>query len=379
MKICFLTPSLGLHGGTLVMFRYAGHLAARGHEVTIVSPEEPVQCAVPAGIRFVFHKSKPARIVFRSCKLVYLFAVARCLRSDFDVVIPTHTPLAVHALFARWRYGLDGRVILLYQDFFAMPWVGRYLRFILAWKSLVKRLDGVIAVSAGSAREFQSASGRSPQIIVNGIDDLFFTDQQSSKGRYVLFVGRPGKSKGFDVFARAMDLVAKRCPDVRGVIISTEVEDGAIGAIESVRFRDKDQLKKLYSEALVYVHAAIGESFGLPPIEAMAAGTAVVLTDTVGTRDYACNNHNCLSVAYGDSKTMADHIVRLIEDGHLRSRLEAEGRVTAAGFRWQSSLEDFEKAITSGSGRAPETERTERQHSLQKESVRPGGEMGFRS
>jgi glycosyltransferase involved in cell wall biosynthesis len=378
VKICFLTPSLGLHGGTLVMFRHAGHLAARGHDVTIVSPEEPLQCPVPDSLRFAFHKPRPGRIVFRSCKLVYLFSVARCLRSDFDVVIPTHTPLIVHAIFARWRYRLNYRAILLYQDFFAMPWVGRYIRFILSRKSLIKKLDGVIAVSEGSAREFQSASGRLPLVVMNGIDDLFFADGRSPKGRYVLFVGRPGKSKGFDVFARAMELVAKLCPGLKGVMISTEVEDGAMGAIQTVRFRDKEQLKKLYAEALVYVHAAVGESFGLPPVEAMAAGTAVVLTNTVGTRDYARHDQNCLSVEYGDFKTMAGHIVRLVQDENLRSRLEAEGRSTAAAFRWQNSLDAFEAAIAPGA-RVQKSETTGREHFSPEKAIHTGDEMGIRS
>jgi glycosyltransferase involved in cell wall biosynthesis len=161
-----------------------------------------------------------------------------------------------------------------------------------------------------------------PQVIPNGIDEVFFSRQPASKRRYVLFVGRPGKSKGFDVFAKAMELVSKKLPDVKGILVSSEVEDGTIGAVQTVRFRNKEQLRILYAEAMVYVHAAIGESFGLPPLEAMAAGTAAVVTATVGTSGYSRNNHNCLSVEYGDFAGMAQNIIRLIEDGNLRRQLE---------------------------------------------------------
>lgn len=345
MRICFLTPSLQTHGGVLVMFRYAGYLAQHGHEVEIICPEEPVSSPAPDGISLRFYKALPSRLVFYSCQLGYLQRVARALRSDFDVIIPIYTPLAVHALFARWRYGLDFRIVLLYQDFFAMPWVGKYLRFLLNQTWFRRNLDKVIAVSEGSAREFQSESQISCKVIRNGIDELFFEQQPNAKGRYVLFVGRPGPSKGFDVFERAMGLVVRDCPDVKGVLVSTEVSDGMLGDIQTIRCRNRQHLRQLYSEALVYAHASIGESFGLPPLEAMAAGTAAVVTRTVGTDDYARDNHNCLAIDYGDYKALAQNIVRLIQDDNFRLRLEKNGRLTALSYQWANSLNRFEQEV----------------------------------
>jgi glycosyltransferase involved in cell wall biosynthesis len=335
-----------MHGGVLVMFRYAGYLVQQGHEVEIVSPEEPVECLVPDGVRLRLHKALPSRLVFYTFKLVYLWQLARVLRSGFDVVIPIHTPLVVHAVFARWRYGLNFRIVLLYQDFLAMPRLGGYLRFILRQNWIRRNLDSVIAVSMGSAREFQSASQIPCRTIPNGIDELFFEQQPTAKGRYVLFVGRPGPSKGFDVFEKAMELVVKECPDVKGVLVSTEVSNGMLGRIQTVRFQNREQLRQLYSEALVYAHASIGESFGLPPLEAMAAGTASVVTRTVGTDDYARDNHNCLAIDYGDYKALAQHTIRLIRDNDLRGRLEKTGRLTALSYQWTNSLRRFEEEVT---------------------------------
>src|SRR5262245_43104881 len=110
MRICFLTPSIELHGGILVMFRYAEDLSKSGHEVEIISPREAVECEVPKGVKFRFYKKLPSRLAFYSFRLIYLQQVARALRSGFDIVIPIHTPLAVHAIYARWRYALDFRI-----------------------------------------------------------------------------------------------------------------------------------------------------------------------------------------------------------------------------------------------------------------------------
>ena len=328
------------------MLRYAGYLASLGHEVTIISPRTEVECNIPAGVKLQLFKPMPGRCVGRSCQLVYLPRVARCLRAGFDVVIPVHTPLAVHAVFAKRLYRLNFRLVLLYQDFFKMPWVGRYIRWVIARKWLANALDETIAVSEGSAREFRSASKVLPKVIPNGIEDVFFVARRPAKGRYVLFVGRPLEGKGFFVFAKAMRRVVEEVADMKGILVSTGVDDGMLGAIQTVRFRSKEQLRDLYAEALVYAHAAVGESFGLPPLEAMAAGTATVLTKTVGTDDYARDQHNCLASSFGDSEALARNIIRLIQDDNLRHRLEENGRETAARFKWEHSLKQFEAEIT---------------------------------
>jgi glycosyltransferase involved in cell wall biosynthesis len=345
MKICFLTPTLELHGGILVMLKYAGHLASRGYDVTVIAPQSAVECTIPDGVKILSYKRRPSRLAHYSCQLVYIWQIAILLQSGFDVVVPIYTPLAVHAVFARWRRRLNFRVILLYQDFFEMLWVGRYIKFILARNWFVSNLDTVIAVSEGIASEFQKISKRLPAVIANGIDEVFFADQNAVKEKYVLFVGRPVESKGFNVFEKAMGLVVKSIPDVKGVLVSSAVEDGMIGAIQTVRYVDRIHLKKLYAEALVYVHAAVGESFGLPPLEAMASGTATVVTRTVGTDDYSRDNHNCLATDYGDYQALAQNIIRLIRDENLRLRLEKEGRLTALSYQWANSLRRFEQEV----------------------------------
>ena len=53
-------------------------------------------------------------------------------------------------------------------------------------------------------------------------------------------------------------------------------------------------LAELYSSADIFLFTSYAESFGLPPLEAMACGTTVVTTDCKGNRDYAIGEYNCL-------------------------------------------------------------------------------------
>ncbi len=93
------------------------------------------------------------------------------------------------------------------------------------------------------------------------------------------------------------------------------------------------------------------KALGCPPSKRWLAATACVVTDTVGTRDYARGEENCLLVSYGDHEGMAKAIVRLIRDGALRGSLERAGRLTAGNYRWERSLERFEQELLEVVGR----------------------------
>jgi glycosyltransferase involved in cell wall biosynthesis len=57
----------------------------------------------------------------------------------------------------------------------------------------------------------------------------------------------------------------------------------------------------VFSQATVFVQTSVHEGFALPPLEAMAAGAAVVCTDAHGNRDFCRDGVNCLMPAAGES------------------------------------------------------------------------------
>jgi glycosyltransferase involved in cell wall biosynthesis len=61
-------------------------------------------------------------------------------------------------------------------------------------------------------------------------------------------------------------------------------------------------------------------------IEALAAGTPVVATDVVGTRDLIRHEQTGLLAPAGDAEGLAHHVVRLLADPALSRRLAEAGR-----------------------------------------------------
>ncbi len=102
-----------------------------------------------------------------------------------------------------------------------------------------------------------------------------------------------------------------------------------------------EEVNGLYNRATVFVATSVHEGFGLPALEAMAAGTAVVCTDADGNRDYCRDGENCL-IAAADAGSVAGALARVIGDASLRQRLGRAGRQTALDYAWPAHIDAVE-------------------------------------
>jgi glycosyltransferase involved in cell wall biosynthesis len=111
-----------------------------------------------------------------------------------------------------------------------------------------------------------------------------------------------------------------------------------------------EQVNELLNQATVFVLTSRHEGFGLPLLEAMAAGTAVVCTDGHGNRDFCRDGVNCL-MPEARSDALAAALARLFADANLRGELAADGLRTAAEYDWErriDALEHFLESLASG-------------------------------
>ena len=112
--------------------------------------------------------------------------------------------------------------------------------------------------------------------------------------------------------------------------------------------RDAD-LPALYSGARCFVYPSYFEGFGLPPLEAMKCGTAVIvgnqtsMPEVVGDAAQLVDPFNVEDIAAG--------IRKVIINDALRSALEARGLERAKRFDWletaRKTLEVYKKAVNS--------------------------------
>jgi glycosyltransferase involved in cell wall biosynthesis len=99
-----------------------------------------------------------------------------------------------------------------------------------------------------------------------------------------------------------------------------------------------DTLPAWYAHASAFILASACESFGLPVIEAMAAGTPVVvsnlsgLPETVGSAGVVCDPSNF--------DAFADELYRVLTDDVLRKTLLQRGLNRSSAFAWDSTARD---------------------------------------
>jgi len=84
--------------------------------------------------------------------------------------------------------------------------------------------------------------------------------------------------------------------------------------------------------------------------EYFALGKAVVSVDYPGTRDLIEDEKNGLLVPYGESEKMADAVLKVIEDGELRERIERGALKRASALSWDETEKKLFKIIDECAG-----------------------------
>jgi hypothetical protein len=210
-----------------------------------------------------------------------------------------------------------------------------------------------IANSSWLSGEFRRRLGENVPSIPHGIDASRFharakLSSQDGVLRVVTYC-RPEKWKGFQDAAPAMHEVMRRHSGkvewhVYGFAHPEIPPDNALAPYTFHGALDHDQLSRLYAESDIVVCPSWYESFPLPPLEAMACGTAVITT-RYGTEDYAVDGHNAIVVrprVVGDLAAAIDGLIRMPE---LRARLARNGRAMAESLSWDEAVQAREELL----------------------------------
>ncbi len=96
-------------------------------------------------------------------------------------------------------------------------------------------------------------------------------------------------------------------------------------------------LVPLYSGATLMLYPSLYEGFGLPPLEAMACGTAAVVSDTPALVEVT--GEAAPHLPANDADAWAGAVARLLSDDTERARLSELGPPQAARFTWERSAE----------------------------------------
>jgi glycosyltransferase involved in cell wall biosynthesis len=120
-----------------------------------------------------------------------------------------------------------------------------------------------------------------------------------------------------------------------GETLKAVEEEGVGDSVVLTGYVSEGDLPALYSGALCFAYPSYYEGFGLPPLEAMSCGTAVLTGDRTSLPEVVGDAG--LTADPFDTGAIARALARLIEDAPLRADLGARGLQRASAFDWRDT------------------------------------------
>lgn len=180
--------------------------------------------------------------------------------------------------------------------------------------------------------------------IPHGVDTRVFrpVPREKTPQPSLVFVGTSeGRKRGALLLEIFQDIVRPACPDATLRFVGPAGRD--VAGVSYHSGVSDAELASLYRQAWVYASPSTYEGFGLPYLEAMACGTAVVATPNPGSLEVLGDgDHGRLA---GDA-TFGATIVELLKGEGSRRALEAAGLLRARQFSFDLMLDRYEALLT---------------------------------
>lgn len=288
-----------------------------------------------------------------------LFALSyRLFRLKLDLYHATHYVLPV-VVPSRVVVTIHDIIHLLYPEFLPSG-----LAFLYAQRMIHRSLgrgDRIIAVSQNTKAdlmEYFDVDGKKIQVVYNGVEERFrerLPEDEVDRRLaalgiarpYLLFVGNPKPHKNLDNVVQAYAR-ARRLSPFDAPLVCVGAKSGADAKIrqraEYLGVADRvlllghvadEVLPAVYQGATLFLYPTLYEGFGLPVVEAMASGVAVVTSSTSALKEIAEGYARLVDPL--DVPAMAEAIAELMADDDRRAALAKLGARRAEDFRWEET------------------------------------------
>lgn len=264
---------------------------------------------------------------------------------------------------------LGRRMLVTVQDVFhlAMPeLVGGVVRRAYAramFAAVRRRASRVLFTSEFTRQEFTRLAGApsaGSDVVPLGVDESWRAiERLAREGRpYLLYAGNVKPHKNVAALVRAFLAVADAVPHELVIVGRTEgmrtadEEVAKLAASSSGRVRmigevSDASLRQWMAGADAFAFPSLYEGFGLPPLEAMAAGVPCLVSRSASLPEVCADA--ALYCDARDERDIAARLGELLTDEPLRERLRVRGRERAALFPWdrcaQGTLRVIEETL----------------------------------
>jgi glycosyltransferase involved in cell wall biosynthesis len=276
-------------------------------------------------------------------------ALDRLVGAPLDLVHSPH-PLIVPGKKAKHVVTIHDLFFLKHPD-----WTGAEIRrdYVPLVREHIKRADGVICVSQYTASEAHLLLDV-PQdkiaVVPNGVDPLYrepvteeevervLTKRRLPRGCF-LYVGSEARRKNLVNLAMAYMGVARRRRSMPPLVLigpgSGWAQAGPGPVIRAMGYIPTPEIRALMAASTALVLPSLEEGFGLPVVEAMAAGLPVICSRGSALEEVAGGAATLVNPL--DTRSIADAMEKLLGDKALAQKQRELGLVQSRKFDWDTA------------------------------------------
>jgi hypothetical protein len=151
--------------------------------------------------------------------------------------------------------------------------------------------------------------------------------------------------KGVEDGIKSFEIARKKHPEIKLVMFGLKKGKELPEYCEFHEDLSQDKIRETYSSCDIFLFPSRKEASANPPREAMACKCAVVGTTAGGITDYAVSGETALLSAPGDIQSLADNLIRMIEDEGLLKRISLAGYEKIKEFSWENLTKKLESII----------------------------------
>ena len=354
MKIAILTPTFHYFSGIdRVVELQASDYSKRGNDVTVFALEATIK---PKGFNLEVLGMPKSLFLQRLYRLFFSLDFIKLSKAvnklkNFDIVISHFYPTNLIASAAKRRFGVKYIYYnhgIGYSKLFSNPIEKLYMRLFAYLNRLsLSNIDSAVSISKFLRDELKKETGIESEVIYNKIGSRYKKGINGTKIRKklaiknneksLLFIGRLSPHKNVHTLLNIFDLVNKKLPNVRLVVIGKQTFPNYFKKLKQIanknvifkEFVSDKELPHYYAACDLYVTASLWEGFNLPAAEAQACGKKVVAFDVCShpeivkngvlvKKDTAVTN---VYVSQKDIHGFASAIIKLLKPIHIHRKV----------------------------------------------------------
>ena len=350
MRITFILPGFIKipMGGVKIVHEYANRLVDRGHVVTLIYPIELDINHFSISLKKIFRNTYDKltkvnnELYYNPNPSVNVLVVKKIISKyipEGDAIIAVGWQTAERVSELPEIHGKKFYLLQSFETYF------RNRKKILKTYHLTMQK---IAISQWIIDELKKLgeSGYGPLGNAINIDEFFIISPKGKRPYHIMMLYHHHKIKGAKDGLKVIKSVKMSIPNLKAILIAPRKPIHKIPSWIKVVIRPSvEELLNLYNSSKIFLHTSHWEGWGLPVMEAMACGCAVVAAGNRGVKEYLMHKHNTLLSPIGDIESLSNNVLLILRDLELRQKLIENGISFVKTYSWENIINQLENII----------------------------------